>query len=30
MDHLRLAPGCSLQALLAYARQQEDPKAPAA
>jgi hypothetical protein len=25
-----LAPGCSLQALLAYARQQQDPKAPAA
>lgn len=28
MDRLRLAPGCSLQALLAYVRQQEDPTSP--
>jgi F-box protein 18 (helicase) len=28
MDRLRLAPGCSLQALLAYARQQEAPEPP--
>jgi F-box protein 18 (helicase) len=28
MDRLRLAPGCSLQALLAYVRQQEAPEPP--